>query len=169
MTQPQKRDQLVITRVFNVSREQVWKAWTQPEQLKKWLSPKGFSAPFSSIDLRVGGRYLNSMRGPDGKDIWSTGVYREVVPPERLVMTDSFADEKGEVVSATYYGLGSEFPRELQITLTLDKEEDKTKLTLKHAGINNLSEKDVSDIEQGWNESLDKLAAHLEASASKQL
>jgi uncharacterized protein YndB with AHSA1/START domain len=130
----QKREELVITREFNAPREQVWKAWTEPEQLKKWRGPRDFTTPFSSIDLRVGGRYLSCMRAPDGKDFWSTGVYREVVPPERLVMTDSFADEKGEVVSATYYGLGPEFPRELLITLILDEEGGKTKFTLKTRG-----------------------------------
>ena len=158
----QDREELIITREFNAPRELVWKAWTEPEQLKKWWGPKGFTSPFSRIDLRVGGKYLHCMRAPDGKDYWSTGVYQEVVPPKRLVATDSFADENGNVVSATYYGFGSEFPREMQVIVTLEEEEEgKTTLTLKHAGIKNLNETHLDNMEQGWNESLDKLAEYL--------
>src|SRR5512136_1267641 len=89
----QKRDELTITRVFDVPRELVWTAWTEPERVMKWWGPKGFISAFSQIDLRVGGKYLHCRRAPDGKDYWLTGVYREVVPQNRLVMTDSFADE----------------------------------------------------------------------------
>jgi uncharacterized protein YndB with AHSA1/START domain len=50
------------------------------------------------------------MRSPEGQDFWSTGVYREIVPMERLVCTDSFADKKGNVVPAVHYGMQGEFP-----------------------------------------------------------
>ncbi|MGZ7182294.1 MAG: SRPBCC family protein [Halobacteriota archaeon] len=164
----QKKEELIITRVFDVPRELVWAAWTEPEQLKKWWGPRGFTSPFSRIDLRVGGKYLHCMRGPDGKDYWSTGVYREVVSPKRLAMTDSFADEEGNVVSATYYGLDPEFPRELQVIVELDEKEGrKTRLTLKHGSIKNLNETDVANMEQGWNESFDKLAECLGTSERK--
>jgi uncharacterized protein YndB with AHSA1/START domain len=76
----------------------VWKAWTLPELVTKWWGPKGYTSPVAKIDFRVGGKYLYAMISPDGKDIWSTGVYREIAPPERFVATDSFADEKGNVV-----------------------------------------------------------------------
>ncbi len=101
----EKNEDIIITRMFDAPREIVWKAWTDPELTKRWWGPKNFTAPVIRIDLRVGGKYLNCMRGPDGKDYWSTGIYREIVPRERLVMTDSFADEKGNVVPASYYGM----------------------------------------------------------------
>jgi hypothetical protein len=76
-------------------------------------------------------------------------------------MTDSFEDEKREVVSATYYGLGSEFPRELQITLTLEKEEDKTKLALNHAGAQILAKRTLAT----WNRAgMNPLISSLRAS-----
>jgi uncharacterized protein YndB with AHSA1/START domain len=81
-------------------------------------------------------------------------------------MTDSFADEKGNVVSATYYGLGPEYPLEMQVILSLE-EEGKTRFTLKHAGVKNLNETDLDNMEQGWNESFDKLAEYLGTSKSK--
>jgi uncharacterized protein YndB with AHSA1/START domain len=160
------REELIITRIFEAPRERVWKAWTKPEQLKRWMGPKGFTSPFSSIDLRVGGRYLYCMRSPEGKDYWSTGVYREVLPPKRLVMTDSFADERGNVVPAAHYGMVSDFPLEMLITVVLEERDGTTRLTLRHSGLVNVSETDSSNMEQGWNESLDKLTEYLGAPGS---
>jgi len=97
--------ELHITRFFNASREFLWRAWTEPEHVMQWWGPKGFTSPFCRIDLRVGGSYLYCMRSPEGQDFWSTGVYLEIVPMDRIVATDSFADEKGNVVPASYYGM----------------------------------------------------------------
>jgi uncharacterized protein YndB with AHSA1/START domain len=151
--------ELVITRVFDAPRGLVWKAWTEPESLTRWWGPKDFTAPFCKIDLRVGGRYLNCMRSPEGKDYWSTGVYREIVPLERIVCTDSFADEDGNVVPATHYGMSADFPLEMRVTVTFEDHEGGTRLILKHAGLP--SGEDFDDCRAGWNESLDKLAEAL--------
>lgn len=150
---------LVISRVFDAPRELVWKAWTDPEFSKRWWGPKDFTAPVSKIDLRVGGKYISCMRSPDGKDIWGTGVYREIVPPERLVMTDSFSDEKGNVLPASAYGMPGDWPLELEIAVTLEEIGDKTKMVLQHIGIP--AGKMREDTETGWNESFDKLAESL--------
>ena len=63
----------------------------------QWWGPKDFTAPVSKMDLRVGGKYLNCMRSPEGKDYWSTGTYREIVPMERLVSTFEFEGTPGHV------------------------------------------------------------------------
>jgi uncharacterized protein YndB with AHSA1/START domain len=147
---------LVITRVFDAPREVVWKNWTDPELVKHWWGPKDFTAPYIKIDLRVGGEYLYCMRAPDGKDYWGKGIYREIVPPERMVCTDSFADDKGNTVPASYYGFGTDFPLEVLLTLTFEEHEGKTKLTLKHSGFPPGPHMD--DAQTGWNQSLDKLA-----------
>src|SRR5262245_41399320 len=124
---------LVITRVFDAPRALVWKAWTEPEHFKKWWGPKDFTAPVAQIDLRVGGKYLACMRGPDGKDYWSTGVYREIVPNERLVYTDSFADARGNPVPASDYGMGGDWPMESVVTVILEEYQGKTRFTLRHS------------------------------------
>src|SRR5574341_357191 len=111
---------LVITRIFDAPRELVWKAWTESEHLMRWWGPKHFTAPVWRLDLRVGGSYLYCMRSPEGQDYCGTGIFQEIVPPERLVYTDSFADEQGRVVPASHYGLGANFPRELHVTMTLE-------------------------------------------------
>ncbi len=154
------KQEIVLLRTFDAPRELMWKAWTDSERLKRWWGPKGFTAPVFKIDLRVGGEYLNCMRSPDGKDFWSKGVYREIIAPERLVMTDSFADEKGNTVPASYYGMNKDFPLEMLITVILEEQDGKTKLTLRHLGLP--SGEDSEGAKQGWSESYDKLAEYLE-------
>ena len=154
-----KQDVLII-RVFDAPRDLVWKAWTDPEHFMSWWGPKGYTCPYCEMDLRVGGKYLNCMRSPSGREIWSTGVYREIIPIERLVFTDCFADEKGNVVHATYYGLSADFPLEMLVTVTLEDQDGKTKMTLEHIGLPAGSEGEGA--EQGWSESFDKLAESFE-------
>lgn len=103
-TQPPARD-LVITRTFDAPRELVWKAWTDPAHFIRWYGPTGFTSPACTIDLRVGGVHLNCMRSSEGQEFWYTGVYREIVAPERLVYTDSFADASGNPVPPSHYGV----------------------------------------------------------------
>jgi uncharacterized protein YndB with AHSA1/START domain len=150
---------LVITRFFDAPRELVWKAWTEPEHLMRWWGPKDFTSPVCKIDLRVGGKYLYCMRSPEGQEFWSTGVYREIVPPERLVVTDSFADKDGNVVPASDYGLGDDFPLELQVTVIFEEHQGKTKMTLHHAGMPAGQIREMT--EAGWNQSFDKLGESL--------
>jgi uncharacterized protein YndB with AHSA1/START domain len=150
-----KKD-LIITRIFDAPRELVWKAWTEPERMKKWWGPKIFTAPVIKIDLRIGGKYLSCMRGPDGKDYWSTGVYREIVPRERIVVTDSFADENGNVVPASHYGMTEDWPLELLVTVTFEEIGGKTRMILRHEGIPEGLMKDLT--QTGWSESFNKLA-----------
>jgi len=155
-------DELRITRTFDAPRDLVWKAWTEPERCMRWWGPKGFTAPVWKADFRPGGEYLGCMRSPEGKDYWSKGVFREIVPPERLVMTDSFADEEGNTVPPSYYGMSGDWPLELLITVTLEEEDGKTRLTLRHAGLEGISDTDRDNMEQGWSQSFDKLAEALD-------
>lgn len=66
--QASKKDGLVITHVFDTPVELVWKAWTDPERMKRWWGPKNFTSPFCKIDFRVGGKYLYCMRSPECQD-----------------------------------------------------------------------------------------------------
>lgn len=147
---------LIIERIFNAPRQLVWRAWTEPEQLMRWHGPKDYTAPACKIDFRGGGTCLTCMRCPEGQDYWSIGTYQEIVPLERIVCSDSFADPEGNVVPASYYGMG-EFPLVLTETVTFEDLGDKTRLTLTHTGF------PAGDITTyaaaGWNESFDKLAA----------
>jgi len=150
----QKTRDLTITRIFDAPLERVWQAWTDPEQLKRWWGPQDFTAPVIQLDLRVGGKYLFCMRGPDGKDYWSTGTIQEIVPLERLVFTDSFADEKGNIVPASYYGM-SNIPEVLKVTVIFERLPGKTKMTLVHAGFPPSEDREMAGL--GWNQSFDKM------------
>ncbi len=148
-------EELVITRVFDSPREAVWNAWTDPERCKLWWGPKGFTSPALGIDLRVGGRYLYCMRSPEGRDYWGTGEYRQIVPRAMIVYTDSFSDSEGNVVPASHYGMPGDWPSEMLVTVTFEEVGGRTKMTLRHDGI---PPDAMSDCENGWSGSFDKLA-----------
>jgi uncharacterized protein YndB with AHSA1/START domain len=96
--------EIVMSRVFNAPRSLVFDAWTTPELLKRWLGVRGgWSMVVCEVDLRVGGAYRFVWRGPDGAEMGMGGVYREIVPPERLVATESFDDPwyPGEALDTT--------------------------------------------------------------------
>lgn len=154
-----EENEIVITRIFDAPRDLVFKAWTEPERVKRWWGPKGFTCPVCTIDLRPGGVYFNCMRSPEGKDYWSRGVFREIVPPERIVCTDSFADEKGNTVSPRQYGMSPDWPEEALITVTFTEHAGKTRFTLHHSPLMPGPERDMC--QQGWTELLDKLDNYL--------
>ena len=83
--------EIVITRAFNAPRELVWETMSKPELLKRWLfGPPGWEMTVCEEDQRVGGTFRWAWSGPDGAGMSMTGVYREIVPPERCVRTESF-------------------------------------------------------------------------------
>lgn len=152
-----------ITRIFDAPRERVWEAWTNPDQIKGWWGPKGFTAPAAKVDLRVGGLYHYCMCGPAGsewdKDMWSGGEFKEIIPLEKLVMTDRFEDAEGNEMSPADMGMPGDWSEEMVVTVLFeDAGEGKTKLTIVHEG----HAAELAEMaEAGWNESLDKFAAVL--------
>jgi uncharacterized protein YndB with AHSA1/START domain len=95
VTTPSDRE-IVMTRVFDAPRSMVYDAFTRPELLKRWFGPRGWSLEVCEIDLRVGGKWRFVLRGPDGAEMGMSGVYRELVPPERSVHVERFDDYPGE-------------------------------------------------------------------------
>ena len=150
----------VVTRLFDAPRDAVWKAWTDPAQFKQWWGPKKHSVPECRIDLRVGGRYLLCERAADGSSLWVTGTYREIVAPERIVVTLSFADAQGNVVSPGHYGLHPGLPVEMLVTVIFEARGDRTTLTVRQAGL--LDDQITGFVGEGWGEAFDKLDALLE-------
>ena len=151
-------NEILIHRVFDLPVSKVWRALTEAEEFKKWWGPEGFTCPSSKIEARLGGKYLSCMRGPDGKEYWSTGVVKEFIPEEKLVVTDHFSDEKGNIIPASEYGMPGNWPKELLITFKLEEADGATKLRLQHEGI----PKEMHDeCIKGWNESFDKLERNI--------
>lgn len=116
VTTPGDRE-IAMTRVFDAPRHLVFEAVTKPELLKRWFfGPPRWSLAVCEIDLRVGGAYRYVWRGPDGAEMGIRGVFREVVPPERIVNTELF-DEAW-------------YPGEALVTTALVEQGGKTTLTL---------------------------------------
>lgn len=149
---------IVINRVFDLPISKVWQAWTDADEFKKWWGPKDFTCPSSKMEARVGGKYLSCMRGPDGKEYWSTGVVKEFIPERKLVVTDSFSDEKGNIISGSEYGLPGNWPNELLISVYLEEADGATKMKLRHEGIPDEMREECI---KGWNESFDKLERNI--------
>jgi uncharacterized protein YndB with AHSA1/START domain len=89
MTDPSARE-LVLTRIIPASPAALYRAWTEPALLQRWFAPKPWSVAEAETDPRPGGSSRIVMRGPDGTEFPSTGVYLEVVENARLVFTDAY-------------------------------------------------------------------------------
>ncbi len=83
------QNDLVLERVLDAPRDLVWKAWTNPEHLKKWWAPRPYQTPECEMELRPGGKFYTRMTGPDGFDSAGTGCFLEVVEGEKIVWTSA--------------------------------------------------------------------------------
>ena len=83
--------ELVLTRVIDATPEKLWRCWTEPELLKKWFVPRPWTITVADVDVRPGGSSNIVMRSPEGQEFPNPGVFLEVVPNRKLVMTDAFA------------------------------------------------------------------------------
>jgi len=86
-TQPQL--DLSFTRIIDVPRELVWRAWTEPELLKPWFCPLPWKTIDCEIDLRPGGIFRTTMQSPEGQEFPGTGCYLEIKPNEKLIWTNA--------------------------------------------------------------------------------
>jgi uncharacterized protein YndB with AHSA1/START domain len=147
---------LTITRYLNAPRDVVFKAWTDPAQLAQWWSPHGFTRSVDELDARPGGLMRGAMRGPDGAVYPDTGMFHEIVPPERLVFTSvGIADEAGRPLL------------EVRNTVTFADLGGRTKLTLQAVVVTAAPAVAgaLAGMAEGWSQSLDKLAEYLATGA----
>ncbi len=99
VTTPTDRE-IVMTRVVNAPRRLVWEAWTSTKHLPRWmLGPDGWTMPVCEIDLRPGGAWHFVWRRDDGTEMEMRGSYKEVVPPDRLVSSESWGPEWPETLN----------------------------------------------------------------------
>ncbi len=147
------KNAIVIERIFDAPIDLIWQLWTQPAHFKQWYGPQGFTIPTAELDVRVGGKRLICMESPDGSmKIWLTGEYVEIVPNERLIYTESMADEQGNIV--TDKGL----PAPTTITVQLEDLDGRTRMVMTHAGL----PVDEQGASEGWEQAFDKMAEHID-------
>ncbi|MBU6496756.1 MAG: SRPBCC domain-containing protein [Acidobacteria bacterium] len=153
LTAPAKKH-LVVKRVVSATLEQVFDAFTDPEQLMKWWWPNGFNCPSAEVDLRVGGTYRLAMQWPEWIPVeaqfshYLAGEYYEIDRPHRLVMSGRAVNEEQGELFATL------------IEVTFETDEKGTALTVRQSYFDPLPPPQaMAGAEQGWTEQLDKLEA----------
>jgi uncharacterized protein YndB with AHSA1/START domain len=150
----------VIERTFDAPVNLIWQMWTDSEHFKQWYGPKGFTVPVAKMDVRVGGKRLvcMEMQNPDsGMKMWTTGEYKEIVPNERLVYTESPADENGNMVSPSAMGMPDGYPMTTEVIVVLEDIGGRTKMVMTHAGV-----PADTGANTGWEQAFDKMADYIE-------
>ncbi|HUP20253.1 MAG TPA: SRPBCC domain-containing protein [Gemmatimonadota bacterium] len=135
---------LRLTRVVRAHPERVFRALTEPDELKHWFCPEGGTVKEVEVDLTVGGRFRVVMAMPDG-DHEAAGVYRQIEPPRRVVCTWTWIrddEEQGE---------------ETLLTFELEPREDATEVILTHERLPSAESRDSH--EGGWSSALNRLEA----------
>ncbi len=133
--------ELVLTRLLDAPRAKVYRAWTDPELLKKWFAPAPWTTPHAELDVRPGGGNLIVMRSPEGQDMPNAGVYLEIVPNEKIVFTDAYA--KAWEPSAKPF---------MTVILTFEDEGGKTRYTarVRHWTAEDCKTHEQMGFHEGW-------------------
>ncbi|MCC7359461.1 MAG: SRPBCC domain-containing protein [Anaerolineales bacterium] len=109
---------LTVTRVYTAPVELVWKAWTDPELVKRWWGPDYFTAPECRMDFREGGVTVVAMQAPEGPASYSTWTYRKIVPLQEIEYVQAMSDAAGQPVDPTTLGLPPDFPLQTRTVVT---------------------------------------------------
>ena len=129
-------DGVVIEHIFNAPVELIWQMWTEAKHFASWYGPNGFTIPVADMDVRVGGKRLVCMASPDGRmKMWTTGKFTEIVQNERLVYTESMADEDGNVLPPSSMGMPAGYPETTIVTVQLEDLSGRTRMVMTHAGV----------------------------------
>jgi uncharacterized protein YndB with AHSA1/START domain len=147
----QTNKELTITRIINAPRELVFKVWTAPNHLAQWWGPHGFTNPICEVDAKAGGKILIHMKGPDGVVFPLSGVYKEVVVPEKLIFVSWPVDANNKALF------------EVLNTITFEEQNGKTKLTM-YANVSKITADAppyLAGMEIGWNQTLERLEHYM--------
>lgn len=136
-----------IRRVFDAPRALVWRAWTDPKMMAQWFGPRMFTTPVCELDVRVGGALRIVMRGPDGSEYPMSGVFTEVVAPERLVFTNIPVDKDGTRL----------MQGETRVTFAEAGGKTELVVTAHMVGLVPIARQMLAGMEAGWTQSIDKL------------
>ena len=149
---PSSDRELVLTRLIDAPRAAVFRAWTDPDLLKRWFAPRPYTTPVAELDVRPGGASLVVMRSPEGREIPNRGVYLEVVENERLVFTDAY----------TQAWEPSQKPF-MTVILTFEDEGGRTRYTarVRHWTSADREAHEAMGFHEGWGRCADQLAALL--------
>src|SRR5262245_34101344 len=131
-----KSNELHITRIYDAEIEDVWDAWTDPEQAALWWGPRGFTLTTHSKDLRPGGHWAYTMHGPDGTDYLNKAIYHEVERGRKLVYDHGGNDDRPPLfrVTVLFSDLGGKTKMEMTMALPTAEAAEETRKFVKKAG-----------------------------------
>jgi uncharacterized protein YndB with AHSA1/START domain len=143
--------ELVLTRLIDAPRENLFRCWTEPELIKQWFAPAPYTTPIAEVDLRIGGANRVVMRGPDGQELPCPGTYLEIVPNEKLVFTDAYLGDWVPQTSAAPF---------MTAIITFEDEDGKTRYTarVRHWTKEACDKHVTMGFHQGWGLCTDQLA-----------
>jgi len=142
--------ELVLTRLIDVPREKLYRAWTDPELLKQWFAPLPWTTTRAELDLRPGGSNLIVMRSPEGEEFPNRGIYLEIVENERLVFTDAY--------TSAWEPSAKPF---MTAIITFEDEGGRTRYTARalHWTAEDRQAHETMGFHEGWGRCADQLAA----------
>lgn len=155
-----------LSHSFNASRDRLWQAWTDADQLAQWFGPKGYPITSCRADLQPGGLLHYGMRTPDGDEMWGKWGFREIIPPEQLVFVASFSDARAGIAR---HPLAEAWPLEVLTTLIFTEQDGRSSIAMQAIPI------DASEVElqtfagaldgmaNGWSGTLEQLEAFLKS------
>ncbi|MNI54310.1 hypothetical protein D3C73_1092000 [compost metagenome] len=156
--------ELVISRTIQAPRERVFKAFIDAKHLQQWWGPNGYEMHVSKSDLRPDGIFHYKQRSPEGEELWAKLVYKEIVEPEKIVFTNSFANEEGQTIRAPF---SSTWPLEILNNFTFEEVDGQTTLTMRSVPVSpTVDELQTFEASQemlqiGFGGTLDQLADYL--------
>ena len=161
---------LSFSRIVDVPRAQIWRAWTEPERLKPWFCPLPWTTISCEIDLRPGGAFRTTMQSPEGQTFPNEGCYLVVVPNEKLVWTNALlAGYRPSEPSDTCGSADASFKFTAMVELADDPHGTRYTATVIHANEAGCQQHAAMGFEAGWGMALDQLVAMIKSDAQQGL
>lgn len=146
--------ELVLDRYIDAPREQVWRCWTDAEQLVKWFTPAPWKTKSATIDVRAGGSSMVIMQSPEGDEFPNPGIYLEVVPGEKLVFTDAYTEAWAPSEKPFMTGI---------LTFSDEGTGTRYRAVVRHWSVEDRKRHEEMGFHDGWNKATDQLEATAKA------
>jgi uncharacterized protein YndB with AHSA1/START domain len=122
-----------LSHTFNAPVEKVFEAWTNPDHLKQWFAPKGYSVIYAKAEIKAGGESHYCLASEHGMEMWGKMFYKDFIPPAKLSYTQVYSNEQGGIEP---HPMIKNFPIEIFTTVMLDEKDGKTTLNLTWEPVN---------------------------------
>ncbi len=153
-----------LSREFNSPVEKVFEAWTNPEHIKHWIAPKGYSVIYAKDNIKAGGESHYCMASKHGFEVWGKKFFKDFIAPAKLSYTQVYSNEKGGIEP---HPMIKDFPIELFTTVMLDEKDGVTTVELtwepRNASVEQITRfiDETFELSQEWGGLFDQLEKYL--------